>query len=59
MDLTYKLKYYIGKCYVVVEGRRGIIVSDVNFGIKYPIWVYLSVHISKSKGIRNHTIKIF
>ena len=46
------------KLYVILEGRSGIVFRDINFGIKYQFWIYLNLHISKSKGIRNNVIEV-
>ena len=37
---------------MVLEGRRRIVVGDINFGIKYPISAYLNQLIYKSRDYK-------
>lgn len=47
------------KWYVVLEGRSGIVVGDINFGIKYPISAYLNQLICKSRDYKSIRLKYF
>ena len=39
--------------YAVLKERNRIMVRDINFGIKFPTWVYLNQHFYRSKVITN------
>lgn len=44
---------------MVLEGRSGIVVGDINFGIKYPISAYLNQLIYKSRDYKSILLKYF
>lgn len=44
---------------MVLEGRSGIVVGDINFGIKYPISAYLNQLICKSRDYKSIRLKYF